>query len=297
MSRQIALSTIVCSIGLLVGIGCGSNNDEPVPIDEDAAQEDTGNSSPDAGDRPDTGDESDTDESSDTDECTLATCDDLGAECGTRDDGCGGTIECGSCDQPNASCNDGTCECTPDTCDDIGAQCGQPSDGCGGTLECGECSGDREECVDGACECQPRESCFDLDAECGQVDDGCGGTLQCDDCNSGRKCVDNSCEVDPETCTELGTRCSSDTCCEGQTCGYQSPETKDCRQRCCVPNGGSCEQDSDCCGTQTGSAQCVADPNCHNGTCCQTSTGLGAVCETDADCCGDTECGRNGLCG
>lgn len=37
--------------------------------------------------------------------CTALTCLDLGANCGTADDGCGGVIECGTCgDDPYVSC-------------------------------------------------------------------------------------------------------------------------------------------------------------------------------------------------
>jgi len=51
--------------------------------------------------------------------CTPRTCDDLGAMCGTPDDGCGGTLSCGGCG-PSAMCASGRCVCTPDA--------GEPND-------------------------------------------------------------------------------------------------------------------------------------------------------------------------
>ncbi len=45
--------------------------------------------------------------------CEPATCVTLGAMCGTPEDGCGGTIECGGC-TGGASCTDGACACADD---------------------------------------------------------------------------------------------------------------------------------------------------------------------------------------
>ena len=41
--------------------------------------------------------------------CVPETCDSLGAECGVQDDGCDGTLQCGTCDDED--------DCTDDTCD------------------------------------------------------------------------------------------------------------------------------------------------------------------------------------
>jgi hypothetical protein len=71
--------------------------------------------------------------------CTPTTCAAEGKTCGTIADGCGGTVECGSCISPQ-TCgggNPGTpgvCGCTKATC--AAGQCGQPAEGCGGTLDC-----------------------------------------------------------------------------------------------------------------------------------------------------------------
>lgn len=60
-------------------------------------------------------------------------CSAAGANCGTISDGCGGTLDCGSC---SGVCDNGVC-CTPETCISLGKSCGSYSDGCGGTLNCG----------------------------------------------------------------------------------------------------------------------------------------------------------------
>ena len=71
--------------------------------------------------------------------CTPATCSARGKNCGDLEDGCGGTLQCGSC-SGQETCgggNPGTpgvCGCTKAACAD--AECGQRPDGCGGTLTC-----------------------------------------------------------------------------------------------------------------------------------------------------------------
>ena len=61
--------------------------------------------------------------------CTAKTCEDYGGECGTHDNGCGGTINCGEC----------TSACAARTCAQLGKTCGTHPDGCGGTVNCGLC--------------------------------------------------------------------------------------------------------------------------------------------------------------
>lgn len=80
------------------------------------------------------------------------TCASQNATCGPIGDGCGGTIDCGTCNPPD-TCGGGgtlfTCgsgggsgsgSCTPRTCGQAGATCGVVSDGCGSvTASCGTC--------------------------------------------------------------------------------------------------------------------------------------------------------------
>lgn len=77
--------------------------------------------------------------------CGLVTCASAQATCGPVGDGCGGTVDCGSCLAPQVCGGDGasfTCGagCVPRTCADAGATCGRVADGCGGlTPSCGTC--------------------------------------------------------------------------------------------------------------------------------------------------------------
>lgn len=73
--------------------------------------------------------------------CTPATCASLNKTCGTWDDGCGGTLNCGTCAGSAICIAEGTECCTPTTCTSPCTRCGTVSDGCGGTLECAPCNG------------------------------------------------------------------------------------------------------------------------------------------------------------
>lgn len=75
--------------------------------------------------------------------------------CGSRDDGCGGTVECGLCVSPSL-CFNGAC-CNPGYWETIcngNVRCGYWDDGCGSTVDCGsswcpsgfECSGNSGYC-------------------------------------------------------------------------------------------------------------------------------------------------------
>jgi len=78
-------------------------------------------------------------------------CVDVGLNCGSVSDNCGGMIDCGSCSGNETCggsgtanvCGDGSC--TPltqsEACSDQGLNCGSVSDGCSSTYDCGSCSG------------------------------------------------------------------------------------------------------------------------------------------------------------
>ena len=78
--------------------------------------------------------------------CTPTTCAAAEKNCGAIPDGCGGTLQCGSCPSGQTCGGGGAANvcgggaCVPATCAAAGATCGQISDGCGGTLQCGTCS-------------------------------------------------------------------------------------------------------------------------------------------------------------
>ncbi len=76
--------------------------------------------------------------------CTPLTCLQQGFVCGLQGDGCGGTLNCGSCgsDFCGAGGVPGQCSpspCVPLTCAQQNAACGPTADGCGGLLQCGGC--------------------------------------------------------------------------------------------------------------------------------------------------------------
>lgn len=80
--------------------------------------------------------------------CTPKTCQQQGISCGPAGDGCGTSINCGSCTPPD-TCGGATpfqCgvpdagACTPGTCNSLGFDCGSNGDGCGSIINCGTCT-------------------------------------------------------------------------------------------------------------------------------------------------------------
>jgi hypothetical protein len=133
------------------------------------------------------------------------TCLSQGFTCGSAGDGCGNTIQCGTCISPQTCggggspsvCGDST-PCVPKTCANLGATCGQQGDGCGNIIQCGVCTLPQT-CGGGgmanACGAAPSgpdsgppvsctpATCATANATCGQVADGCGGlTANCGNC-------------------------------------------------------------------------------------------------------------------
>jgi hypothetical protein len=117
--------------------------------------------------------------------CTPKTCATLAAQCGTIGDGCGGTLDCGTCNFGDV-CTNNSCVCAP-YCGS--RECG--SDGCGGS--CGTC-GTNETCTtSGQCKwtgggtMPPADwHCNDAywdagdgcDCNCGALDPDCGQSGQ-----------------------------------------------------------------------------------------------------------------------
>ncbi len=81
--------------------------------------------------------------------CTPQSCADQGFNCGPAGDGCGNTLQCGSCMAPD-TCGGGgkpgQCgypdagTCVPKTCSQLGYNCGTDGDGCGNPISCGSCT-------------------------------------------------------------------------------------------------------------------------------------------------------------
>jgi hypothetical protein len=78
--------------------------------------------------------------------CTKSTCQSQGFDCGPAGDGCGGSLNCGTCTGMQLCGGAGTAgvcaipACTPRTCATLDAGCGPQGDGCGGLLACGTCT-------------------------------------------------------------------------------------------------------------------------------------------------------------
>lgn len=166
--------------------------------------------------------------------CGLVTCASLNANCGLIGDGCGGTVDCGSCAAPQTCGGGGTqfqCggnqACVPLTqtvaCSALSANCGEVSDGCGGTITCGTCSGTDTcggggtafQCGSGGGGTCTKLTCAAVNATCGTIGDGCGGTVDCGACTvAGQTCggggVAGQCGsamCTPRTCAQAGATC------------------------------------------------------------------------------------------
>jgi hypothetical protein len=170
-----------------------------------------------------------------------------GVNCGQQSDGCGSTVDLGSC-PVGQTCGGGgpsKCgglgadggSCTPKTCSDYLAQginCGKQPDGCNGlTADCGSCGGGQvcggggvaSQCGGGVVlgadggTCTPMTTCAQAGKNCGVIANGCGGTITCPgSCPSGQTCggsgTPNVCGVPActpytfaEACTNVGKNC------------------------------------------------------------------------------------------
>ena len=156
--------------------------------------------------------------------CIPVTCEQVGATCGARTDGCGGELDCGMCGTNTwggqNACVDNVCVCTPFTCDTApvrqecgpsagrvqakcvtkGATCGTITDGCANDLDCGTCfsnstSGYEEMCsIEHKCECVPT-TCEQEGINCGTIGDRCGGSLECGKCGDDPQEGENACRM------------------------------------------------------------------------------------------------------
>ena len=135
--------------------------------------------------------------------CVPMTCSQLGYNCGTSDDGCGGTLQCGTCTPPSTCSGGGGYNHCGTFRSDGGAclhcnqlpasaTCGQLSDGCGDIVSCGPgCISPPETCGGGGVPfycgsgrtCTPL-ACAQLNYNCGSYGDGCGGRIDCGTCTS-----------------------------------------------------------------------------------------------------------------
>lgn len=76
-------------------------------------------------------------------ECSPRTCEAFSRNCGPLADGCGNTLDCGTCAEGMECSRVGVCRapCTPKTCEELGKNCGFTPDGCDLSVFCGVCEG------------------------------------------------------------------------------------------------------------------------------------------------------------
>ena len=138
--------------------------------------------------------------------CVPTTCSALGKNCGTVANGCGGTLNCGSCASGQTCSASNICQaaCVPTTCSALGKNCGTVANGCGGTLNCGSCATGQTCNTNNVCQtptCTPT-TCAAAGKTCGSLSDGCGGTLNCGSCAAGQTCsTSNVCQSTTGSCT------------------------------------------------------------------------------------------------
>ena len=258
--------------------------------------------------------------------CVPKTCVDLGVECGLAGDGCGGTLECGTCalgQQCGAVGNPSKCvaavptgpdggACVKKTCADYLAQnmdCGEQSDGCGGTIICGQCAdpafcggGGPSKCgVAGGGTCTPK-TCDDFPGKCGPQPNGCGGvTTNCGTCTAPQVCggggVPSVCGGGTTQAPD-GGKCTPITTCAPGQCGWIADGCGD------VLNCGTaaCTNGTICGGGGTpnvcGAPSCVPKTKCDPGmNCGAMADGCGGtvLCGDGNGCQAPQICGGGGL--
>ncbi len=232
--------------------------------------------------------------------CTPKTCANLGYNCGAAGDGCGGTLDCGTCTAPQFCGGGGfnlcgghgapdggpVSPCVPATCQSLVYNCGAAGDGCGGLLDCGTCSapqfcggggfdkcGGNKPADGGVSSCTPR-TCANLGYNCGPAADGCGGLLQCGTC------------VAPQFCGGRGF----DLCGGNSGFGPDGGPISTCTPKTCPQLGFNCGPAGDGCGGTLQCGTCTAPQSCGGGgapSVCGGNTGIapdGAVICTPATC-------------
>ena len=219
--------------------------------------------------------------------CAATTCEALGYTCGTAGDGCGGVLQCGTCNSPqycggggfskcggnNGLAVDGGNPCTAQTCTSLGFDCGPAGDGCGNLLQCGSCAppgycggGGPDKCggstyvaPDGGVVCNP-QTCATLGYTCGVAADGCGGALQCGTCTA------------PEFCGGGGY----DKC--GGSDGLEPDGAVACTPETCLSLGATCGTVGNGCGGALECGTCASPEYCGGGgpSKCGSNPDLGA---------------------
>ncbi len=168
------------------------------------------------------------------DACVPATCSSLGAECGQVSDGCGNTLNCGTC-TGGKNCISNICvaqSCTQTAnCGTLGYTCGTYTDNCGNTQVCGVCptnyTCNNHACVySGSQTCSQQSDaslCAAYGATCGSISasDNCGNyrtVNSCGSCGAGQICANHTCGAVSQTCTPKNNA----ALCAGWICGSKT---------------------------------------------------------------------------
>ena len=199
--------------------------------------------------------------------------------CGTAIDGCGHTLDCGTCTGTEICAGGGTANvcatpsCTSKTCAQQGFNCGMATDGCNNAISCGATCPSGQTCGGGGSNicgtgttCVPK-TCAAQNFTCGMQSDGCSTILDCGTCPSGESCGGGAnpqngvcgaaVTCTPKTCAQQNFNCgmATDTCntvidcgtCASGTCGASSPNQCGSALSCT----GLCTQQTVCTGTAT----------------------------------------------
>jgi peptidoglycan/xylan/chitin deacetylase (PgdA/CDA1 family) len=234
--------------------------------------------------------------------CTPTTCAAQGKNCGSISDGCGGTLNCGTCASGQTCSASNVCQasCAPTTCSAQSKNCGSIPDGCGGTLNCGTCATGQTCSSGNVCQssngnCTPTVSSYQL-GKCNATAVYNGNLY---------KCISQAVNVNGETtgCGTTGVYCSSiapDNASWGTTAWQlvQSCTGTGCAPTTCSAQGKNCGSISDGCGGTLNCGACPSGQTCSSANVCQVSctpttcSAQGKNCGSISDGCGGTlNCG------
>lgn len=239
-----------------------------------------------------------------------------GKECGVEGDGCGGTYDCGSCDDDEIcgvvtafecgqalELSDDACPAKIESCSDVDAECGLVGNGCGGLIDCedevGGCDDDRVCGVEqpGQCgngECTPvSEADACEDKACGKVSDGCSGSYDCGECDGAELCgviEAFQCDLPPSGCEPR----TPEQACDDKECGvvYDGCGSDAENVIDCAELNGGCDGDETCGASEPFQCGVIMPPDCTPADSCAD---LGWECGIAVDGCGDAhDCASEG---
>ena len=250
--------------------------------------------------------------------CTPTTCAAAGRNCGSMSDGCGMTLDCGSCPVGDSCSSGGVCRCSNGIRDggEAGVDCGGtcPTKCANGTscTSGGSCTSGN--CVEGVCCNSPcNTTCVScLQSRSGQSDGTCANITTGSDpkgecspqspstCGRTGQCAGGACQLHPSGTACAAASCTGSTQTNQDTCDGSGTCVDGGSMSCggaYICSGGSCQSCSD--GVQNGNetgVDCGGGPpcsGCPNGTPCGSPSECATGNCVDGVCCA-TSCG--GLC-